>query len=159
MSRMYVCAESWETRENAGSAKLENESKMMRLLKLHSLSNLPTSRPPRNDDGEGKRNIASLRVRDHQRNSRAVRAVLLRLYAKERRGHDARNRGFGLASCSRGLVFLKGTLHRPKAPRTGVPRGGHCRPKNVQRDYRRVGAPSVLDSFSGAARAASYDTH
>ena len=114
----------------------------MRLLKLHSLSNLPTSRPPRNDDGEGKRNITSLRVRDHQRNSRAVRAVFLRLYAKERRGHDARNRGFGLASCSRGLVFLKGTLHRPKAPRTDVPRGGHCRPKCPTRlptGWRTVG--------------------
>ena len=52
----------------------------------------------------------------------------MRLYAIERRGHDARNRGFGLASCSRGLVFLRGALQGQRAE-DGVPRGGHCRPK------------------------------
>ena len=36
-------------------------------------------------------------------------------YAKERRSHDARNRGFGLASCSRGLVFLRGTVQVQRA--------------------------------------------
>ena len=42
--------------------------------------------------------------------SGAVRTVLLRLCATERRGHDARNRGFRLASCYQGLVFLRWTL-------------------------------------------------
>ena len=60
--------------------------------------------------------------------SGALRAAFLRFFARERGGHGARNRGFGLASYSRGLVFLRGHYRR-KEPRTGVPRGGHCRPK------------------------------
>ena len=42
--------------------------------------------------------------------------------------------------------------YRPKEPRTGVPRRGQCRPKNVQRSYRRVETVGFC-KFSGAVRA------
>lgn len=49
----------------------------------------------------------------------------VKTHAKDRRGDYARNRGFGLASWSRGLV-LPEKDYRPKLSRTGVPRGGYC---------------------------------
>ena len=41
--------------------------------------------------------------------------------------------------------------YRPIEPRTGVPKRGHCRPTNVQRGYRRVGAVGFCH-FSGTVR-------
>ena len=81
----------------------------------------------------------------------AVRAVfLLLVYAKERRGHDARNRGFGLASCPRGVVFLRGTLQAQRAEDWCFQRGTlQTQMPNEATDGL---APSLLDSFSGAAR-------
>ena len=46
--------------------------------------------------------------------------------------------------------------YRPKEPRTGVPRGGHFRPQ-MSNEATDGLAPSVLDSYLGAARAASYE--
>ena len=87
--------------------------------------------------------------------SGAVRAVFLRLYAKERRDHDARNRGFVLASCSRGLVFLRGTPQAQRAEDWCSQRGTlQTQMPNEATDRL---APSVLDPFSGAARAASNE--
>ena len=87
--------------------------------------------------------------------SGAVRAVFLRLYAKRRRGHDARNRGFRLASCSRGLVFLRGILQAQRAEDNCSQMGTlQTRMPNEATDGL---APSVLDSFPGAARAASCE--
>ena len=74
--------------------------------------------------------------------SGAVRTVFLRLYAKERRGHNARNRGFGLASCSRGLVFPDGDTTGPKSRGRVFPEGDIADP-NAQRGYRRVGTVGV----------------
>ena len=79
----------------------------------------------------------------------------MRLYAKKRRDHDARNRGFGLASCSRGLVFLRGTLQ------AHIPEDWCCQREALQTQMPNGAtdgvAPSVSDSFLGAVRAASYD--
>ena len=85
----------------------------------------------------------------------AVRAVFLRLYVKERRGHDARNRGFGLASCSRSLVFLRWTLQAHRAEDWCSQR----RTLQTQMPNEATDglAPSVLDSSSGAGRAAFYE--
>ena len=73
----------------------------------------------------------------------------MRLYAKKQRGHDARNRGFGLASCSRGLVFLRGTLTGPKS-RGLVFREGDIVDPNAQRGYRRDGTVGVGLFFGGS---------
>ena len=85
----------------------------------------------------------------------AFRAGSLRLYAKERRGHNSRNRGFGLALCSRGLVFLNRTLQAQNADDWCSQRGTlQTQMSNKATDGL---APSVLDSISGAARAASCE--
>ena len=79
----------------------------------------------------------------------------MRLYAKERRGHAARNGGFGLASCSRALVSLRGTLQAQRAEDWCSQRGIlQTQTSNEATDGL---APSVLVSFSDAARAASYE--
>ena len=79
----------------------------------------------------------------------------MRLYAKKRRGHNARNRGFELASCSQSLVFLRGTLQAQRAEDWCSQRGTlQTQMPNEATDGL---APSLLDSFSGAARAASYE--
>ena len=79
----------------------------------------------------------------------------MRLYAKERKGHDARNRGFALASCSRGLVLLTGALQTQRAEDWCSQRG--TLETQVPNEATDGLAPSVLDSFWGAARAASYE--
>ena len=87
--------------------------------------------------------------------SGAVRAVFLRLYAEERRGHDARNRGFELASCFRSLVFLRGTLQAQSAEDWCSQRSTlQTQMSNEATDGL---APSMLDSLFGAVRADSYE--
>ena len=79
----------------------------------------------------------------------------MQLYAKERRGHDARKRGFGLASWSRGPVFLKRTLQAQRAEDWC----SHKEKLQTQMPYEDTHrlAASVSDSFSGAVRAAYYE--
>ena len=74
--------------------------------------------------------------------SGAVRAVFLRFYAKKRRGQDAKNRGFGLASCSQGLVLPDGDTAGPKGRGLVFPEGSIAG-ANAQRGYRRVGTVGV----------------
>ena len=69
---------------------------------------------------------------------RSQRAVFLRYYVKERRGHDTRNRRVGLASCSRRLVFREGHFTGPKCRGLVFPEGALTDP-HAQRGYRRVG--------------------
>ena len=77
--------------------------------------------------------------------SGALRAAFLRFFARERGGHDARNRGFGLASYSRGLVFLRETLQAQRAEDWCSQRGTlQTQMLNEATDGL---APSVLDSF------------
>ena len=66
----------------------------------------------------------------------------MRFYVKERRGHDARNRGFGVVLCSRGLVFPQGDTTGPKSRGLVFPEGDIADP-NVQPGYRRVGTVGV----------------
>ena len=66
-------------------------------------------------------------------------------YAKERIGDDARNRGFGLVSCSRDLVSLRGTLQAQCAGDWCYRRGTlQTQMPNEATDGL---APSVLDVF------------
>ena len=82
-------------------------------------------------------------------------AAVLLSYAKGRRGHDARNRVFRLTSCSRGLVFLTGTLQAQR----GKSWCSHRMTLQTQMPNEATDglAPSVWDSFSGATKAAYYE--
>ena len=81
-------------------------------------------------------------------------STFLRFYAKQRTGHDARNRGFGLLSCSRGLVFPQGDTTGPKSRGLVFPEGGIADPQ-MSNEATDGLAPSVFDHFSGAVRADS----
>ena len=84
---------------------------------------------------------------------RAQLEQFLRLCTKERSDHDARNCGFGLASCSRSLVFLKRSIQAQRAEdRCSQRKTLQTKMPNEITDGL---APSVLDSFSGTVRVAS----
>ena len=68
---------------------------------------------------------------------------------KERRGHDARNRGFGLASCSRGLVLPQGDTTGPKSRGLAFPEGDIADPQMSNKATDGL-APSVFAIFLGA---------
>ena len=61
----------------------------------------------------------------------------LRVSAGDRGGFEVRNCGFGLVSCSRGLVFSQGDTAGPKSRRLVFPEGDSADP-NVQEGYRRI---------------------
>ena len=90
--------------------------------------------------------------------SGAVGAVFVRLHAEEQRGHDARNRGFGLGSCCRGLVFPRETLQAQSAE-DWCDWCSHRGTLQTQRPNEATDGlePSVSGSFLGAVRAASHD--
>ena len=79
----------------------------------------------------------------------------VKTHAKDRRGDYARNRGFGLASWSRGLAFPEED-YRPKLSRTGVPRGGYCRPRCPTRLPMGWHRP-FYTRFMGTVRVASCE--
>ena len=84
---------------------------------------------------------------------RSFSSFLRFCFAKERRGHDARNRGFGPASCSRDLVFLRGTLLARRAEDWCSQRAAlQTQMPNEATDGL---APSGFGLFSGAVRADS----
>ena len=66
-----------------------------------------------------------------------------------------RKRGFGLASCSRGLVFLRETLQVQSAEDWCSQR--ETLQTQMPNEATDGLAPSVSDSFSGAVRAASHE--
>ena len=79
----------------------------------------------------------------------------LAIMRQRAKGHDASSGGFGLASCSRGLVFLRGTLQAQRAE-------GWCSQKRTLQTQMSNEdtdglAPSLLDYYSSAARAASHE--
>ena len=118
-----------------------------------------TPRPPAGLAGRYSRKCTKESRLSSSRNSseplspRAQLEDFLAIYAKERGGHDARNCGLGFASCSRGLVFLRG-LQAQSAEDWSSWRGTlQTQMPNWATDGL---APSVLGSFSFAVRVASY---